>query len=47
MGPEPLKGQEVVIGIGIRLGLQVKGGMEGEGEGGLVCDGGIGLRDEH
>ena len=46
-GPEPLKGREVVVGIRIGLGLWVKGGMEGEGEGGLVCGRGIGLGDEH
>ena len=33
MGPEPSKGREVVIGIRIGLGLRVKGGDGGRGQG--------------
>ena len=33
MGPEPLKGREVIVGIRIGLGLRVKGGDGGRGRG--------------
>ena len=41
----PRKGRR--LSLELDLDCESRAGMEGGGEGGLVCGGGIGLRDEH
>ena len=43
----PQKGGRLLLESESDSDCESRAGMEGEGEGGLVCGGGIGLRDEH
>ena len=43
----PRKGRRLSSESESDLDCESRVGMEGEGEGGLVCGGGTGLRDEH
>ena len=47
MGPEPSKGGRLSLESESDSDCESEVGKEGEGKGGLVCGGGIGLGDKH